>query len=113
MSQRAEERCVDVSVGSVGNGGQTTCQEWVADTDPTNALACLRIESISYGAPVGVLFHSSSNRLYTLRSATNLTAGGWSDVLGQVDVPGTGGLHCLTDTDAAPAKFYRVVVRVP
>jgi hypothetical protein len=29
----------------------------------------------------------------------------------QTDIPGTGGLNLLTDTNAAPHKFYRVGVK--
>jgi hypothetical protein len=33
-------------------------------------------------------------------------------VPGQTDIPGTGGLGQLTDTNAAPHKFYRVGVKL-
>jgi hypothetical protein len=49
----------------------------------------------------------------SLRSATNVTEGVWSDVPGQADVPGTGALHSLTDTNLGPTRFYRVRVRAP
>jgi hypothetical protein len=88
-------------------------QEWLADTDPTNALSVLRIESIAAGPPVTVQFTSSSNRFYSLLGCTNLTAPVWMDVPGQTDVPGSGGLQALRDTNAAPPRFYRVGVRVP
>ena len=37
----------------------------------------------------------------------------WTNVPGQLDVPGNGGLHALTDTNAASARFYRVGVKLP
>ena len=93
-------------------------QEYVADTDPTNALSALRITAISNLPPVTVSFLSSSNRQYTLSYRANLAGGGapgmgWTNVAGQVDVPGTGGPLILNDTTAEPARFYRVGVRVP
>ena len=96
----------------------TTFQEWVADTDPTNALSYFRIAAISNVPPVTVQFSSSSNRQYTLFCATNLAGQGlgtlWTDVPGQVDVPGNGNLRVLTDTNPpTPLKFYGVRVKVP
>jgi hypothetical protein len=90
-----------------------TWQEWQADTNPTNALSVLRIESISPGPPLAVLFSSSLNHLYTLRYATNVTGAPWTDVPGQTGVRGTGGAQTLRDTNAAPPRFYRVGVRLP
>jgi hypothetical protein len=89
-------------------------QEWQADTVPTNSLSVLRLTSISLGPPVTVKFGSSSNRLYTLCYATNLTDAPWTNVPGQRDVPGTGGWQTLSDTNAAPpCLFYRVRARLP
>jgi len=91
----------------------TTLDEWVADTNPTNALSVLRITAISKGPPVTVQFTSSSNRLYTLRHAPLLTNAIWTDARGQTDVPGSGGLQVLRHTNVVPPRFYRVSVRVP
>ena len=60
-----------------------------------------------------VHFHSSSNRVYSLLSATNLAEPNWMEVPGQPAVPGTGSLDALSDTNAAPTKFYKVGVSVP
>jgi hypothetical protein len=88
-------------------------QEWVADTDPTNGLSFLRIETLTPGPPVAVEFLSSSNRLYSLWAGTNLSTGGWSPVSGQTDLPGTGARDSLHDTNAGPRQFHRVEVRKP
>jgi hypothetical protein len=88
-------------------------QEWMADTDPTNALSYFRIEAISNHSRVTVHFQTSSNRVYSLLSAANLAEANWTVVPGQIAVPGTGGLDSLMDTNTAPAQFYRVGVRPP
>jgi hypothetical protein len=93
--------------------GSTTYQEWVAETDPTNSLSCLRIEAAVDAAAVTVRFDSSSNRLYTLLACTNLPGGAWTKVPGQADLPGSGGMQTLQDTNAGPWRFYRVSVRAP
>jgi hypothetical protein len=103
----------NVASGNPDNDSHTTLQEWIADTDPTDASSLFRIESGTNGT---LAFQSSSNRLYTLSSATNLanTNTVWNNVAGQVDVSGNGALRVLNDTNSpAPQKFYRVSVRVP
>ena len=96
----------------------TTFQEWVADTNPTNALSYFRISALSNAAPWTIHFSSSSNRQYTLSSATNLVGQGpgtvWTEVIGQVNVPGSGMSQTLTDSNPpSPQKLYRVRVSVP
>jgi hypothetical protein len=92
--------------------GFTTLQEWVADTDPTNANSFFEITAISNLPPVTVYFQSSSNRIYTLQSSTNLLTG-WTPVPGQASMPGNGGLMGLTDINSASQQFYRVSVEIP
>lgn len=101
-----------VASGNPDNDPHTTLQEWIADTDPTNALSYFRVETISNLPPIAVQFLSSTNRLYTLVQASGVT-NTFDVVTGQVDVPGKGGAQTLTDTNAAAASFYRVRVRVP
>ena len=90
----------------------------MADTNPTNALSYFRISALSNAAPWTIHFSSSSNRQYTLSSATNLIGQGpgtvWTEVTGQVNVPGSGNSQTLTDPNpTSPQKLYRVRVRVP
>ena len=102
----------NVSAGNPDNDPHNTLQEWTADTDPINGLSYFRIASITANPAATVQFLSSSNRQYTLFSATNLV-GTWTPVLGQQNVPGTGGMRTLSDPDAASNKFYRISVRLP
>jgi hypothetical protein len=87
--------------------------EYAADTNPTNALSYFHIETISSTLPVTVSFASSTNRLYTLFSSTNVNNGSWTNVPGQQDIRATSGVTELKDTNAAPENFYRLGVRVP
>jgi hypothetical protein len=104
----------DLALGNPDGDAHTTYQEWVADTDPTNALSIFRIAAILPGPQVTLDYLSSSNRQYTLMCATNLADGSvWENVPGQVDVAGSGGLDSLTDTNEAAGMFYRVSVQVP
>jgi hypothetical protein len=55
---------------------------------------------------------ASTRRYYTLRRREDLTAGGWSNVVGEVSVPGAGGGQTMQDTNAAARAFYSVEVTV-
>ena len=107
---------IDVAGGNPDNDPHTTLQEWIADTDPTDASSFFRVTEMTNGAAFSLAFSSSSNRLYTLSSATNLASTNtvWSNVAGQVDLGGNGTVQMLSDTNLAVSqKFYRVGVRVP
>ncbi len=104
--------------GNPDGDPHTTSEEWLADTDPTNALSYFRITALSNVSPVTVHFFTSSNRQYSLVSATNLAANGpgtvWSHVPDQMNLSGNGGVRVLTDTNPPdPQKFYRVRVNLP
>jgi YD repeat-containing protein len=88
-------------------------EEWVAGTDPADPNSYFQIIAPSSDAPARVSFQSSSNRLYTLAASPNLIPGSWTNVPGQVRVPGNGAPLSLTDTNAVPQRFYRVRVEMP
>jgi rhodanese-related sulfurtransferase len=94
--------------------GMNNQQEYVAHTDPTNQASVFQITGLSFTPYFQVQFLSASDRLYTLNGCTNLVAGGWRTVPGQVRVAGTGGLCTLSDTHAAGlGRFYRLLVDLP
>ncbi len=103
-----------VAAGNPDHDPHTTLQEWIADTDPTNALSYFRIEAISNLPPVAVQFVSSADRRYTLLSSPGLAdTTAFAAVPGQTNVAGNGGVLTLTDTNATASLFYRVGVKVP
>lgn len=88
--------------------------EYVADTNPTNALSYFHIESIASKPSPTVSFTSSASRVYTLYYRTNLASGSWTSIPTQTDVTGNGGTKTLTDpAPTNTARFYRLGVRVP
>ena len=94
--------------------GCNNWQEYRADTNPTNAASYFHITAISNLPPLTVTFLSSSNRVYSLRCATNLDAAPWTVIPGQSNVAGTGAGMSLADTNPAPpVRFYRVKVALP
>ncbi|MCX7591784.1 MAG: hypothetical protein N2255_09165 [Kiritimatiellae bacterium] len=89
-------------------------EEWVADTDPTNAASCLQLTHFDPGPPVMVHFRSSSNRLYILQICSNLLQGGWLAVPGGRWRLGVGGPDSMVDTNVVTGpRFYRLKVQKP
>jgi subtilisin family serine protease len=74
----------------------------------------LHIASITVGTNCILSFPSALNCLYTLESRTNLVAGSWTAVPGQVDISGNAGLLQLSQTNqpSDTTRFYRVKVRI-
>jgi hypothetical protein len=92
--------------------GLNNWQEWVAGTNPTNALSALRMLSATGAVSgVAVTWSSVNYRSYTLERATNLGALPAFSVL-QSNLAGWPGTTSWTDTNSpgsAPC-FYRVRV---
>jgi hypothetical protein len=57
--------------------GISNYNEYIADTNPTNASSCFKIQSVSHAANVKVFYQSSSSRKYTLYYSTSLSSAGW------------------------------------
>ena len=94
--------------------GMSNWQEYLADTNPTNALSRFQIQSTTDATGFKVLFQSSASRKYTLYYRTNLTSGAWTNIPSQTDIPGSGGVDALTDAVSSGTQhFYRIGVRVP
>jgi len=101
-----------VAAGNPDNDLQTTLEEWIADTNPTDPLSFLRIESVSIAAPIAMTFLSSSNRVYTLER-TDDAGSAFLPVAGLGNIPGKGAAQSIADTNPAPAGFYRIRARLP
>jgi len=93
--------------------GVNNGQEYIADTDPTNAASYFKILSISNSVPMTIRFQSSSNRLYTMNGCSNLVNGVWTNVVGAGPRVGAGGLDSMRDTNVPPkGLFYRLKVEL-
>ena len=99
--------------GDADGDGFTAGQEFLAGTDPTDAASSLRILDLR-AAPPQLTVLSATNRLYTLYRRPDLTTGTWIPVSDQTDLPGTGSLLTLIDSNTPAGNcFYRVSVRLP
>ena len=88
--------------------GMMNWQEYIAGTDPTNALSYLKIEDLTAGfGSATVEFLAVSNRTYTVEFADNLSVGSWSK-LADVLARATNRLEKIVDPAVRPHRFYRL-----
>lgn len=94
--------------------GVPAWRKFVMDADPNVADNGLRITALSNeaGAKVVSFGPASVRRYYTLTRREDPAAGGWSNVVGHVAVPGIGGVQTMRDTNTAARAFYSVKVTV-
>ncbi|MDA0321823.1 MAG: choice-of-anchor B family protein [Verrucomicrobia bacterium] len=93
--------------------GATGLDEYTADTNPGDADSVFRAARISANSPVEIFYQSSTSRIYSLEFSERVVAPGWSNVAGQVDIPGSGGLDSLLDPVADSERYYRIRVDLP
>lgn len=94
--------------------GTSNYQEYIADTNPTNASSVFQIQGASNQTGIDVYYQSSASRKYTLYYRTNLVLGGWTNVPTQTAVAGSGGVDKLTDPRPSPEqRLYRIGVQAP
>jgi uncharacterized repeat protein (TIGR01451 family) len=90
--------------------GINNLSEFISLTIPTNGASFFRVEHIAVSGHVAVTISPSSpSRLYTLEYNVNLTDSTWTQVSGQVDLPGGGSLTNIAST----GRLHRVRVRMP
>jgi len=91
----------------------TDLEEYIADTQPTNATSYFAVTDVTHDSPIAVHFSSSTNRLYTLKCCSNILATNWIPVPGRGPREGVGGPDLMIDTNSADKSFYRLHVELP
>jgi hypothetical protein len=103
-----------LAVADDDEDGYATWEEFIADTDPTDAGEYFRIATAPAIPPAIAFFTSSTGRLYSLVACHDLLVGAWSNVPGAGPRRGLGGADSLTDTNDPPVGwYYQIQVQVP
>ena len=82
--------------------------EFIAATDPGNSASVFRVEGIA--ADPSVSFLTASGRVYLVEGNADPVNGAWITV--ESDIAGDGDVLSVSDTNEAPARSYRVDVRL-
>jgi hypothetical protein len=103
-----------VSEGHDAGDGVPAWRKYRMDTDPNVEGDYLRITAISIAPSANSVTFApaSTRRYYTLARRDDLTAGGWSNVAGHVDIPGIVFEQTIQDTDIPSRVFYCIEVEV-
>jgi hypothetical protein len=84
--------------------------EYLAGTDPNNALSYLRIEILNSGlAGQKLSFMAISNKTYTLQYRTEWSTNGWGRLLDAESRTTNRVIEVFDYRPADPARFYQVV----
>ncbi len=83
-------------------------EEYIAGTNPTNALSYLRIDSITRTGGATLAFGAISNRTYTVQSSDLLDTGPWAR-LADIGARATNRTETVVDASYKTNRFYRVV----
>jgi hypothetical protein len=92
------------------NDGMSNRQEYLAGTNPNNALDVLQVKTASFGVngtTVSLTWGSVPTRQYYIQKTSDLTAPWVDSGLGLITPDGATTTRVFSDTDA-PARFYRV-----
>src|SRR6185436_3508581 len=89
--------------------GMSNGAEYVAGTDPTNALSVLKTDSFTYHRAALLSFEAISNATYTLQFTDDLGHGPWQD-LRIICPPSYNRVEQMGDAAPDKGRFYRLAV---
>jgi hypothetical protein len=97
----------DREVDSDGDG-MLNGQEYVAGTDPGDAVSYLRLDLVPGGAGATLAFGAISNKTYSIQFTEEFGPSGWVGLADVVAHP-TNRLEIISDPGWSTARYYRVV----
>jgi CotH kinase protein/Lamin Tail Domain/Chitobiase/beta-hexosaminidase C-terminal domain/Immunoglobulin domain/Bacterial TSP3 repeat len=102
----ATNNAANATLDSDGDG-MSNWQEYVAGTDPTNALSYLKIDSLTAAGGATISFGTIANKTYTVHYTDALGSGLWSKL---ADVPAqtTNATEAVFDPSYTSGRYYRL-----
>jgi len=97
----------DAMIDSDGDG-LTNLEEFLAGSEPTNALSALQFDMLSLSPETTLEFMAYSNHNYTVQFTDNLGSGAWSNLTHAYTRP-TNRVERATDPAPNPRRYYRLV----
>lgn len=90
--------------------GLSNRAEYLAGTDPKDALSHLQVDQIT-GGPATLQFSAVSNRTYSVQFKGSLDAPAWQKLI-DVGARSTNRIETVIDPEATPGRFYRLATPV-
>lgn len=110
--QRYFGNLTNTAAGDNDGDRSSNLDEYIADTNPTNAASFFAIESFARTAGREVQILSTNSRYYSVDYLPDMIAGDtWSNL--QSGVAGSNGLLSIMDTNEAVRRMYRARVNLP
>ncbi len=114
IDREGEEDWSEVDQRYAAAKRMTLLQQYIADLNPTEPTSIFQILAVEPGPPLTVHFEPSSpDRLYTLQFTDDLIDHDWTALPDTHPQLGQGGEDAISDTNAVPRRFYRVLVELP
>ncbi len=101
--------CVADAALDPDGDGMSTWQEFIAGTDPTNQLNCLKIDSLTLTNATELEFLAMSNHPYTVEYTDDLQVAAWNR-LTDLTAYATNHVETVVDPGGGTNRFYRLVV---
>jgi hypothetical protein len=106
------DKAIDDANEDEDEDGMTNLEEYLADTDPGDEDDFFVVDEITAPSPVRVDFPTSPIRTYRVQcTAAPTNNAAWSNL--QENIPGSGNVQSVTDTNPAPQRTYRVGAELP
>jgi len=94
--------------GDPDHDGMTTLQEYLAGTDPTNALSVLKLQPIGFPGAGSLSFGAVSNKSYSVQYKSSLADTAWSK-LADIDPRSSNWTATVLDPGTNTTRYYRIV----
>lgn len=93
--------------GDADGDGASNWSEYIAGTDPTNALSYLKLELSAESNLATLKFGALSNKTYTVEFTENLDSSPWTK-LTDVSTRTTNRVESIPDANWRPSRYYRL-----